>query len=141
MLKHNLEASIDVIIAGIMSILVSLLGLGMFAFGYDPRKFRVLTLVFCLLPTLEFPAFFVWFASRRRSIQLLWLLCSINYIVLVINNWQECLAGRCIADTGFLTVAFGSVFSGPHVIGSAIVAVLMQIAYNLRRNEQEHTQS
>jgi hypothetical protein len=127
-----------VIAAGALSLLISIGGLGWFAFGFDPHATGIFGWFgnsLCLWPLLAFPAYLIRFLSQRASIGLLWFLFFMNWAGDLVLSRQLCLKEQCTPST---PLDMFKPFIFPHVLGSLVVASLVHWAYiSAERNSFE----
>jgi len=123
----------QILAAGILSFMIFLIRLLVFVFSYNPHAFDIYAWLFYLAPLMAFPAVIVWKLSSNISLILLWFTFAVSYLSIVAGEWHTCLIGKCIPGTSFIEVALMSFFVAPHIIGSLIVAGLMQWTFYIQQ--------
>ena len=94
-------------------VLMSILGLGIFAFGDDSSS-QLLKLL-CIGPLLALPTLGLIAISRKAVVPVGFALLVVNYLGSLVLMNGECALGHCLAThnsiLGFAQVMFGSVFT------------------------------
>jgi hypothetical protein len=100
---QSMVANIVRAVAGVLSFAVS--GYGAYSCGWaDFRQDALLTALFCILPLLSLPAFFLSFKWFRWSAALQWILAAGYLAVYSLLDWRTC------AELGYCRGAAWTVF-------------------------------
>jgi hypothetical protein len=127
-------SKLRIVLAVLVSAMMFVFGLGVFAFGYDVHDPLALASAIWIGPMLALPALGLIALSRRALVLGLVGVYIVNYIGSLIHMARECSDGHClethVAVLNFVEIPVGALLT-PQSVSSLVVVLLVTL--NARR--------
>jgi hypothetical protein len=134
-IERMLRPVVFLMIAGISSAFVSLLGAVVGDWGGSWLLTPSLGALGWMLLALSFPVFLLYFASRQAAIACSWTLAGANTIFALIMYWYPCMIQQHCGSYGLFWMTFKTLGREPGLWGIYISSLAMQLASTVRKNE------